>query len=169
MGRNAIICSAGISARETSEQWQRAQTLLSGLSRGGAGAQCHELQRWGQRLRDMRAVALVSGAAQRAAGVDMFELSVISYNAGISACERCEEWQRALRCSASCREELGPSVLSSSAEKSASARQATSGFRRCSACFGKDGLETGDIRYIAGVSACGTGEQWQRSLCCFSS
>ena len=59
--------SAGISACETGEQWQRVLAPLSEQRRREAGDHRHELQRGDQRLRDRPALAAGSGVAQRAA------------------------------------------------------------------------------------------------------
>ncbi|CAK0809444.1 unnamed protein product [Prorocentrum cordatum] len=84
---DVISYSAGISACEKGEQWQRALALLSEMweaklepnvisySAGiSACAKCetgtrrHQLQRWDQRVREMRAVAAGACAAERVAG-----------------------------------------------------------------------------------------------------
>ncbi|CAK0873284.1 unnamed protein product [Prorocentrum cordatum] len=63
-------------------------------SRGEAGANRHELLRRDQRVREGRAVAAGSGAAERDVGGGPG--AQLSYSAGISACEKGEQWQRAL-------------------------------------------------------------------------
>ncbi|CAK0820506.1 unnamed protein product [Prorocentrum cordatum] len=60
-----------------------------------AGAHRHQLQRWDQRLRERRAVAAGPGAARRRAGGGAGARR-LSCNAGISACEKGGQWQRAL-------------------------------------------------------------------------
>ncbi|CAK0858309.1 unnamed protein product [Prorocentrum cordatum] len=55
-----------------------------------------QLQRWDQRVREWRSVAAGSGATQRDAGRETGARPLVSYNAGISACEKGKQWQRAL-------------------------------------------------------------------------
>ncbi|CAK0874690.1 unnamed protein product, partial [Prorocentrum cordatum] len=70
-----------------------------------------QLQRWDQRVREGRAVALGSGAAER--DVEGEAGAQLSYNAGISACEKGEQWQRALALLSEMREaKLEPDVIS---------------------------------------------------------
>ncbi|CAK0895325.1 unnamed protein product, partial [Prorocentrum cordatum] len=62
-----------------------------------AGARRHlQLQRWDQRVREVRAVAAGAGTAER----DVFSKAGarrhLYYSAGISACEKGEQWQPAL-------------------------------------------------------------------------
>ncbi|CAK0818311.1 unnamed protein product, partial [Prorocentrum cordatum] len=110
---NVISYNAGISACEKGEQWQRALALLS-----EAGAQRHQLQRWDQRVREGRAVAAGTCAAERDAGGEAG--ARLSYNAGISACEKGEQWQRALALLSEMWEaKLEPNVISYSAGISA--------------------------------------------------
>ncbi|CAK0822444.1 unnamed protein product, partial [Prorocentrum cordatum] len=74
------------------------------------------LQRWGQRVREGRAVAAGSGAAQRDVGGDVGAQRLVSYSAGISACERGKQWQRALALLSKMQESrLEPNVISYSA------------------------------------------------------
>ncbi|CAK0837724.1 unnamed protein product, partial [Prorocentrum cordatum] len=92
--------NAGISACEKGEQWQRALALLS-----------DQLQRWDQRVREGRAVAAGAGAAERDAGGEAG--ARLSYSAGISACEKGEQWQRALALLSEMRKaKLEPNVIS---------------------------------------------------------
>ncbi|CAK0866902.1 unnamed protein product, partial [Prorocentrum cordatum] len=55
-----------------------------------------QLQRWDQRVREGRAVAAGAPAAERDAGGEAGAQPSVSYSAGISACEKGEEWQPAL-------------------------------------------------------------------------
>ncbi|CAK0884094.1 unnamed protein product [Prorocentrum cordatum] len=97
---------------------------------GEAGTQRHlQLQRWDQRVRERRAVAARSVAAQRDAGGGAGNR--FSYSAGISACEKGDQWQCVLALLSEMREtKLQPDAMS----------------------------------FSAGISACGKGEQWQRAL-----
>ncbi|CAK0882115.1 unnamed protein product [Prorocentrum cordatum] len=64
---------------------------------GEAGAQRHlQLQRGDQRVRKGRSMAVGSGAAQRDAGGEAGAQCHQHYSAGISACEKSGQWQRAL-------------------------------------------------------------------------
>ncbi|CAK0880204.1 unnamed protein product [Prorocentrum cordatum] len=86
--------SAGISACEKAEKWQRALVLLSKMWEVRLEPNVISLRRRDQRLREGQAVAAGSGAAHRCAGGEA--RAQLSYNAGISACENGEQWQRAL-------------------------------------------------------------------------
>ncbi|CAK0892995.1 unnamed protein product [Prorocentrum cordatum] len=90
---DAISYSAGVSACEKGEQWQRALALLSEM-REAKLKPPYQLQCWDQRVREGRAVAAGAGAAERDGGGEAG--ARLSYNAGISACEKGEQWQRAL-------------------------------------------------------------------------
>ncbi|CAK0831140.1 unnamed protein product, partial [Prorocentrum cordatum] len=79
---NVISYNAGISACEKGEQWQRALALLSEMREAKLKG-----EQW------QRALALLSEMREA-----KLELDVISYSAGISACEKGEQWQRAWRC-----------------------------------------------------------------------
>ncbi|CAK0795996.1 unnamed protein product [Prorocentrum cordatum] len=111
------------------------------------------------------------------------EPDVIVYNAAISACEKGEQWQRALGLLSEMREaDLQPNVISATTLRSARARRASSGSglwcfsarcgeRICSPTLpiysaGVSACEKGD--YCAGISACEKGEQWQRGLALLS-
>merc|ERR1712032_865842 len=107
--RTWISYNAGISACEKGGQWPEALSLLREMR--GAGR--HQLQCQHQRVREGRAVA----------GVKV-ELDVISYCAGISACEKGGQWPETL------------SLLREMAEVK---------------------LELDVISYCAGISACGKG------------
>ncbi|CAK0903291.1 unnamed protein product [Prorocentrum cordatum] len=96
---DVISYSAGISACKKGKQWQWALALLSEMREaklepnrdagGEAGARRHQLQRWDQLVQERRAVAMGMREAK-------LEPNVISFSAGISACEKGEEWQWAL-------------------------------------------------------------------------
>ncbi|CAK0858177.1 unnamed protein product [Prorocentrum cordatum] len=74
-----------------------------------------QLQRWDQRVREGRAVAAGFGASQRDAGGEV-GAQLISYNAGISACEKGRQWQRALSLLSEMWEvKLVPNIISLSA------------------------------------------------------
>ncbi|CAK0795719.1 unnamed protein product [Prorocentrum cordatum] len=93
-----------------------------------------------------------------------------SYNAGISSCQKGEQWQRALALLSELREaRLEPNVIST-ALGSARARRASSGSRvwRCSARRGRRSWSPTSFSYNAGISACEKGEQWQRALALLS-
>ncbi|CAK0824926.1 unnamed protein product [Prorocentrum cordatum] len=116
---DAILYGAGISACEK----MRAVAVGSGAAPRDAGceagAERHQLQRWDQRVREGRAVAAGYGAAQPDAGGwagARHYLYTCSYNAGISAYEKCEQWQRALALLREMREaKLEPDIFSYSA------------------------------------------------------
>ncbi|CAK0810435.1 unnamed protein product, partial [Prorocentrum cordatum] len=92
---DVISYNAGISACGKGEQWQRALVLLSEMWEAMVETNVIKwLQRWDQRVRDGRAVAAGAGAAEQDAGGEVG--AQLSYNAGISACEKGEQWQRAL-------------------------------------------------------------------------
>ncbi|CAK0825413.1 unnamed protein product, partial [Prorocentrum cordatum] len=97
-----------------------------------------QLQRWDQRLREGRAVAAGFGAAARDS---RGEADALSYNAGISACEKRGQWQRALALLREiCEAKLEPSAISSATTlESALARSAGSGsgLWRCCARFAR--------------------------------
>ncbi|CAK0825238.1 unnamed protein product [Prorocentrum cordatum] len=86
-----------------------------------------QLQRWDQRVREGRSVAAGSGVAQQDAGGEAG--AQLSYNAGISACEKGDQWQRALALLSEMWEaKLEPVVISSASTLgSAHARKASSG------------------------------------------
>ncbi|CAK0893392.1 unnamed protein product [Prorocentrum cordatum] len=89
---------------------------------------------------------------------DEMEPDVISYSAGISACEKGEQWQR-----------WSP-TSSATALGSARARRASSGSRALALLseMREAKLEPDVISYSAGISACEKGEQWQRALALLS-
>ncbi|CAK0853891.1 unnamed protein product [Prorocentrum cordatum] len=88
---NVISCNAGISACAKGEQWQRAlkgeqwQRALALLSEMWEAKLEPDGEQW------QRALALLSEMWEA-----KLEPNVISYSAGISACEKGEQWQRAL-------------------------------------------------------------------------
>ncbi|CAK0808031.1 unnamed protein product [Prorocentrum cordatum] len=101
---NVISYNAGIIACGKGRQWQPALALLSEMREAKlepnvisptiAGS-ARALQRWDQRVREGRAVAAGACAAKRDAGGEA-GANVISCSAGISACEKGDQWQRAL-------------------------------------------------------------------------
>ncbi|CAK0875288.1 unnamed protein product [Prorocentrum cordatum] len=121
-----------------------------------------------------------------------WSLTPISYNAGISACEKGEQWQRALALLSEMREaKLDPDVISynvgiSACEKGQQWQRALallSEIAGISACekgeqwqralvllseMSEAQLEPNVISYSAGISACEKGEQWQRALALLS-
>ncbi|CAK0824928.1 unnamed protein product [Prorocentrum cordatum] len=123
---------------------------------GDAGAQCHHLQRWDQRVREGRAVAASSGAARRDAAGELGARPLIMYNAGISACEKGEQWQRSIALlSEMLNAKLVPDVITYSAGISACVKGVQ--WQRALAllremCEAK--LEPDAILYGAGISAC---------------
>ncbi|CAK0838682.1 unnamed protein product [Prorocentrum cordatum] len=60
------------------------------------GAHSHRVQRWDQRVREGQAVAQGSCTTQRDAACEVGAQRHLSYSAGISACEKGVQWQRAL-------------------------------------------------------------------------
>ncbi|CAK0891373.1 unnamed protein product [Prorocentrum cordatum] len=79
-----------------------------------------------------------------------------SYNAGISACEKGDQWRRALALLGEMREAILEPNSSATVLGSARARMASSssGLRCCTTGFS----------YNAGISACEKRDQWQRAL-----
>eukprot|EP00959_Pyramimonas_sp_CCMP1952_P156706 3277543-Pyramimonas_sp.AAC.1 len=65
---SSISYSPGISACKKGEQWQRALSLLLRDLGSEVGAICQQRQLWDQRVRERRAVAAGSFAAQRDVG-----------------------------------------------------------------------------------------------------
>ncbi|CAK0792569.1 unnamed protein product [Prorocentrum cordatum] len=91
----------------------------------------HHPQRCDQRVREERSVAAGSGASERDVGGETG--AQCDYSAGISACEKGGQWQRALSLLSEMWEaKLEPNVIPW-------------------------------VTYNAGISACGKGEQWQRA------
>ncbi|CAK0803461.1 unnamed protein product, partial [Prorocentrum cordatum] len=118
--------SSGISACETGEQWQRALALLSEMCEAKLEPDViYPLQRWDQRVREGRALAAGARAAQRDVGGEAE--AQLSYSAGVSACEKGEQWQPALALLSEMWEaKLKPNV-SATTLGSARARRASSG------------------------------------------
>ncbi|CAK0881598.1 unnamed protein product, partial [Prorocentrum cordatum] len=91
---------------------------------------------------------------------------LISYNAGISACEKGEQWQRALTLLSEMREaKLEPNVISYSAGISACEKGEQ--WQRALALLSElreAKIKPNVISYDAGISACEKGKQWQRAL-----
>ncbi|CAK0906597.1 unnamed protein product [Prorocentrum cordatum] len=95
---------------------------------GEAGSRRLQLQRWDQRVQERRAVAAGAGAAERDAKSEAGARR--HYNAGISACEKGEQWQRALALLT----EMGEAKLepnSATVLGSARARKVSSGTQPC--------------------------------------
>ncbi|CAK0871857.1 unnamed protein product [Prorocentrum cordatum] len=113
--RRAVAAGIGVAQRDASDEVR---------------SRCHQLQRCDQRVWEMRAVAAFSVAAQQHVAGDG-GAQLVSYSAGISACEKGGQWQRALV------------LLGEMWEVE---------------------LERSAIGYNAGISACGKGEQWQHAL-----
>ncbi|CAK0875286.1 unnamed protein product [Prorocentrum cordatum] len=99
-----------------------------------------------------------------------WSLTPISYNAGISACEKGEQWQRALALLSEMREaKLDPDVISYNVGISACEKGQQ--WQRALALLSEmleAKLEPDIISYNAGISACEKGEQWQRALALLS-
>ncbi|CAK0840362.1 unnamed protein product [Prorocentrum cordatum] len=91
---NVISYSAGISACGKGAQWRRAVVLLSEMWEARLKPNVIILQLWDQRVREGQAMAVGFGAVQR--DVRSASGAQLSYNAGISACEKGEQWQRAV-------------------------------------------------------------------------
>ncbi|CAK0840363.1 unnamed protein product, partial [Prorocentrum cordatum] len=148
------------------------------------------LQRWDQRVREGRAVALGPEAARRDAGGEVGARRLLfSYNGGISACEKCGQWQRALALFGEMREaRLEPDVIFSYSA-GVSACEKGEQWQRALALLSEIACEKGEqwqralallsemreaklkpnvISYNAGISSCEKGEQWQRALALLS-
>ncbi|CAK0873091.1 unnamed protein product [Prorocentrum cordatum] len=123
-----------------------------------------QLQRWDQRVRERRAVGAGPDAAQRDAGGE--GVPQLSYCAGLSACEKGKQWQRALALLSEMRDaRVEPVVMSYSA-----------GIRSCGkgeqweralsllSEMWEAKFELDDVSCQAGISACSNGGQWQRAL-----
>ncbi|CAK0894730.1 unnamed protein product [Prorocentrum cordatum] len=111
---NTVSYNAGISACEKGLQWQRALALLLEMRDAKLEPDAICLQRWGQRLREKPAAAEGCDAVQRDAGGEAG--AYLSYNAGIGAGEKGEQWQRALALFSEMRHvHLEPDVTSYSA------------------------------------------------------
>ncbi|CAK0789736.1 unnamed protein product [Prorocentrum cordatum] len=110
---------------------------------GEAETEREQLQRWDQRVREgeqwQRALALLSEMQEA-----KLKPNVISYNAGISACEKGKQWQRTLA--------LLSEIISLSSEMILLSRSRITGEAK---------LEPNPVSYNAGINACETGgEQW---------
>ncbi|CAK0793111.1 unnamed protein product [Prorocentrum cordatum] len=84
---NVISYSAGISACGKGQQWQRALAMLSEMKEAKLEPNAIYLQRWDQRVREGRAVAVGAGAAQRDVRGEG-GTQRLSYHVGIGACEK---------------------------------------------------------------------------------
>ncbi|CAK0793530.1 unnamed protein product [Prorocentrum cordatum] len=127
---DVISYNAGISACEAGEQWQLALWLLLDMPGARVEPNVSQLQRRDQRLREEPAVAVGFGAARRDAGDEAGAQRYI-YSAGVSACEKCEQWQRALALLSEMRKaKLELNVILTTALGSARVRRAGSGSRR---------------------------------------
>ncbi|CAK0820756.1 unnamed protein product [Prorocentrum cordatum] len=91
---NVISYNAGISACGQGEQWHRAVALLRDMWEAKLEPTQIQLQRWDQRVRERQTVVPGLAAAQRDVGGE--DGARLSYSAGISACEKGKQWQRAL-------------------------------------------------------------------------
>ncbi|CAK0866950.1 unnamed protein product [Prorocentrum cordatum] len=88
-------CIAGTGAYEKSEQWPMALAILSEVRTAKLKPDPYLLQHWDQCVREGRAVAAGAGAVERhVEGEGGGQRNL--YSAGISACEKGEQWQRAL-------------------------------------------------------------------------
>ncbi|CAK0860392.1 unnamed protein product [Prorocentrum cordatum] len=98
-------------------------------------------------------------------GVEL-QPDAFSYNAGISACEKGKQWQRAVALlSEMCEADLDPDVIFS---YSAGLRACEKGeqWQRALALLGEmrgASLQPDAFSYDAGIGACGVGGQWQRA------
>ncbi|CAK0873398.1 unnamed protein product [Prorocentrum cordatum] len=171
-------------------QWQQARVRFSQLQRwdqrvrdgravaagagvaerhvgGEAGARRHpQLQCWDQRVREGRAVAAGFGAAERDAGGESAAQRHL-YSAGISACEKGGQWQRAsLLLGEMWEVKLQPNVIFSYSA-GISACEKGEQWQPALALLSEMWevkLEPNVIyTYNAGISACEKGEQWQRA------
>ncbi|CAK0843967.1 unnamed protein product [Prorocentrum cordatum] len=131
---NVISYNAGISACEKGGQWQPALALLTVMREAQLDPDViYQLQRWDQRVREGRTVAAGLDTTQRYVGCELGAQRHL-YSAGISACEKGEQWQRAFALLSEMREaEVKPNVIYYTI-------------------------------YNSGISACGKGGQWQRAL-----
>ncbi|CAK0838556.1 unnamed protein product [Prorocentrum cordatum] len=149
-----LSCSAGISACEKGEHPS-------------------QLQCWDQRVREGREVAAGAGTAERDAGGEGRARPLVSYSAGVSACEKGDQWQPALALLSEMREEkLEPNVIHPMLQRwDQRVREGLSVAAGAGAAERDPGGETGappPVSYNAGISACEKREQWQRSLALLS-
>ncbi|CAK0824583.1 unnamed protein product [Prorocentrum cordatum] len=112
---DVISCSAGISACGMGRQWQQALALLTGMWGVQLEPNSGQLQRWDQRVRKGRAVAAGAGSAEPDVGGETgARRHIFHYSAGISACEKGEQWHWALALlSEMCEAKLEPDVIPS--------------------------------------------------------
>ncbi|CAK0865090.1 unnamed protein product [Prorocentrum cordatum] len=149
----------------------RARTVSTGSGPWRCSARCGrrswspaQLQRRNQRLREVRAVAVGFRAAGRDAGGAVG--SQLSYSAGISACEKGVQWQRALVLISDMREaKLEADVVSYNAGISACEKGGQ--WQRALALLSEiweAKLSPSITSYSAAISACEKCWQWQRAL-----
>ncbi|CAK0843472.1 unnamed protein product [Prorocentrum cordatum] len=163
---DVISYNAGISACGQGEQWHRAVALLRDMWEAKLEPTQIQLQRWDQRVRERQTVVPGLAAAQRDVGGEDGARPLVSYNAGISACEKGEQWQRALALVGEMWEaKLEPDVISYSAGISAceNGQQWQLALSLLSQMV-ETKLEPDNIIYNSGICACEKGQQWQRAL-----
>ncbi|CAK0891072.1 unnamed protein product [Prorocentrum cordatum] len=164
--------TAGIGACEKSGQWQQALSLLGEM----LGARL-EADVWAEATTPRSAPARRAGSGSgrcrwwpSCRGMLGWSQTSVSFNAAISACEKCGQWQQALLLFVDLRlAKLTPDVITYSAgasacEKGGQWRRALSFLKE--SCEGQ--LEADVFLYSAGISACGKCGEWQRALALFN-
>ncbi|CAK0858315.1 unnamed protein product [Prorocentrum cordatum] len=160
--------SAGISACEKGEEWQLALALLSEMWEAKLEQCWAQLQRWDQRVREGRAVAVGAGAAERDVGSE-----------GGAQRRQLQRWDQRVRERQAVAAGAGAAERDAGGEAGARRIQLQCWDQRvregqavaagAGAAERDEGDEAGTrLSYSAGISACENGEQWQLALALLS-